>query len=518
MRALRWLGSAVALVVVVLLTTSACSTLPSLEDRSVSHAFRDTGDTRLGQLIEPQVREHPGVSGIHALPDALDAYAARLLLAQSAERSLDIQYYLWNLDRTGTMLFDALRAAADRGVRVRLLLDDNRTQGLDDVLAALDAHPNIEVRLYNPFVQRSWRVFGWLSDFRRLNRRMHNKSFTADNQATIVGGRNVGDGYFAAAPDGALMYTDLDVLAIGPVVSEVSADFDRYWASQSAYPVSLLLPEAEAGTLERLAQAAAEQAIGPHAVDWLGELGRREFSQRFFAGELDFEWAPTRMVSDDPAKGIGSAPVEALLPEQLRAAVGVPERELDLISPYFVPTAAGVEVFEGMVERGVRVRILVNSLESTDVEIVHSGYAKRRRPLLEAGITLYETRGSDAREEELTTGSVGSSASSLHAKTFAVDRSRIYVGSFNFDPRSANLNTELGFVIESPTLADRLETVFDQRVPEFAYQVHLDEDGDLYWTAREEGETVRYDTEPGTSFWQRFMVKLMSWLPIEGLL
>jgi putative cardiolipin synthase len=204
----------------------ACSTLPSLENRSHSTALLDTGTTRLGRAVSPLVDAHAGRSGIHPLPDAHDAFAARVLLAQAAERTLDAQYYIWHNDMTGTLLFEALHAAADRGVRVRLLLDDNRTSGLDTTLAALDAHPNIEVRLFNPFVVREPRLFGFITDFSRANRRMHNKSFTADNQETIIGGRNIGDEYFDAAEG--FVFVDLDVMAVGPVVKDVSNAFDRY--------------------------------------------------------------------------------------------------------------------------------------------------------------------------------------------------------------------------------------------------------------------------------------------------
>ncbi|WP_049053995.1 phospholipase D-like domain-containing protein, partial [Achromobacter xylosoxidans] len=209
-------------------------------------------DTPLGRAITPLAAGHPGKSGIHALADAHDAFAARMMLARTAQRSLDVQYYIWHDDMTGTMLMEALHAAADRGVRVRLLLDDNGTSGLDTVLAAMDAHPNIEVRLYNPFAVRWPKAIGYLTDFRRLNRRMHNKSFTADNQATIVGGRNIGDEYFGAAEG--VLFSDLDVLAVGPVVQDVSSDFDRYWASQSAYPVAGLLKPAGPDQLAALAR------------------------------------------------------------------------------------------------------------------------------------------------------------------------------------------------------------------------------------------------------------------------
>jgi len=241
-----------------------CSTLPSLDNRTASTAIFNTGNTKLGRAISPLVKSHPGKSGIYPLPDARDAFAARALLARAAERTLDLQYYIWHGDLSGTLLLNAVREAADRGVRVRLLLDDHGTSGIDTTLAALDSHPNIEVRLFNPFVIRKPRGINYLFDFFRLNRRMHNKSFTADNQVTIIGGRNVGDEYFGAT-DG-LLYVDLDVLAVGPVVSEMSKDFDRYWASESSYPVAGLLPAVSPAEIAELASAASLIKDDPEAI------------------------------------------------------------------------------------------------------------------------------------------------------------------------------------------------------------------------------------------------------------
>jgi cardiolipin synthase C len=497
---------------------SGCNPLPSLENAKSSAACPNTAGTPLGAAVAPRVEAHPGCCGIHALPNAFDAFAARMLLAQVAERSLDAQYYIWHADLTGTMLFQALRAAADRNVRVRLLLDDNRTVGLDRVLAALDSHPNIEVRLFNPFRQRKFRVFGYLSDFSRLNRRMHNKSFTADKQATIIGGRNIGDEYFDAAAAGTLTFSDLDVLAVGPVVDEVSSDFDRYWASASSCPAGRVLAPATPKALADLAAAAAAIERDPAAAAYLQAIENSRFVGELLEGSLTFEWAPTRVVSDDPAKGLGRAKPESLILRKLMDIVGEPVRELDLVSPYFVPTAAGVDTFAAMAKRGAQIRILVNSLAATDVRAVHSGYAKRRKALLEAGVTLYEMRLVPADTADKGSGVLGSSASSVHAKTFAVDRSRIFIGSFNFDPRSANLNTELGFVIESPELAAKLAEMFDSVIPAAAYRVHLSNTGKLYWTEQRDGREVRHDTEPGTSVWQRAAVTVLSWLPIEWLL
>jgi cardiolipin synthase C len=492
--------------------------LPSLDGRSVSTALADTHDTRIGRGVAPLVAAHPGTAGVYALPYAHDAFAARMLLARSAERSLDVQYYIWRGDLTGTLLLEALRSAADRGVRVRLLLDDNNTAGLDGRLAALDSHPCVEVRLFNPFPVRSPRTIGYLMDFSRLNRRMHNKSFTADNQVTIIGGRNVGDEYFDAG-GGPLAFVDLDVLAIGPIVREVSSDFDRYWSSASAYPTASLLPESPPGALEELAAAALRLEHEPRAAAYMDTIRASAVIVELVAGTLQFEWAPARMVSDDPAKGLGQVPPERLLPEQLREIIGDPSSELDIVTPYFVPTASGAASLANLAQRGVRVRVLVNSLAATDVTAVHSGYVKHRKFLLESGITLYEMGlTAPAGVESRRAGPFGSSRSSLHAKTFAVDRERVFVGSFNFDPRSSNLNTELGFVIESGALARRMSALFDQAIPASAYQVCLSETGDVYWTESCEGKVVRHGVEPRTTVPRRVLVWFLSLLPIESLL
>lgn len=503
------------------LLLSACSSLPSLSGRSESHALTDTADTRLGRAVAAQVAAHPGKSGIHPLYDSHAAFAARALLAQTAERSLDVQYYIWHEDTAGTLLFEALHAAAERGVRVRLLLDDNNTAGLDQTLSALDAHRNIEVRLFNPFVMRSPRWLGYISDFSRLNRRMHNKSFTADNQVTIVGGRNVGDEYFGAN-DG-MLFVDLDVLAIGPVVQEVSEDFDRYWASHSSYPLATLVPPADAETLARRAAAAAQAGQESMATTYLASVRESPFMRELAARRLPLEWATARVISDDPAKGLGQAAPEAQLPEKLRQIIGEPAGSLELVSPYFVPTASGARALAAVSHRGVRIRVLTNSLEATDVKVVHAGYAKRRKELLEAGVTLYELRRQSPparKRKPLRDGSArfSSSASSLHAKTFSVDSSRIFVGSFNFDPRSAHLNTEMGISIDSPLLARRISAIFDSSVRANSYQVQLSESGELYWIEQHNGMQIRHDTEPGTGFWQRLGIRFMSLLPIEWLL
>ena len=328
-----------------------CGGLPSLVNRTESTAIFNTGDTKLGRAISSLVESHPAKSGIYPLPDAQDAFAARALLAQAAERTLDLQYYIWHGDMSGTLLFNAVRDAAERGVRVRLLLDDHGTSGIDTILAALDSHPNIEVRLFNPFVIRKPRSINYLFDFFRLNRRMHNKSFTADNQATIIGGRNVGDEYFGAT-DG-LLYVDLDVMAVGPVVSEMSKDFDRYWASESSYPVAGLLPAVSPAEIAEIASAASLTEEDPAAIAYINAIRNSSFVRELGEKKLALQWAATGMISDDPAKGLGLAPPEELLPQKLREIIGEPQTKVDLVAPYFVPGAEGTDAFVDLAKGGL---------------------------------------------------------------------------------------------------------------------------------------------------------------------
>jgi cardiolipin synthase C len=496
---------------------TGCTSLPTRNAVSTSTAFVDTADTRLGRAISPLVAAHRTESGIHPLRDGRDAFAARILLTEAAERSLDVQYYIWRGDVSGTLLLEALRAAADRGVRVRLLLDDANTSGLDPTFAALSSHPNIEVRLFNPFLHRNRRVLDYATSFSRITRRMHNKSFTIDNQVTIVGGRNVGDEYFGGP--NAVSFEDLDVIAVGPVVHEVSSAFDHYWASDSSYPLDRVVPPA-APTLEsEKAPVTLDVQRGATALAYSSAVRNSPFAHDLIQGTVALEWAPTRMLCDDPEKGLGRAKPEVLLAQKLRAIFSEPTSEVELVSPYFVPASWGTEFLVGLAEHGVRIRILTNSLEATDVPAAHAGYMRRRKRLLEAGIALYELRRSSAGVASAQDiGSHSRPGSSLHAKTFAVDRARVFVGSFNFDPRSAELNTEMGFVIDSPSLAQKIADTFDVDIPERAYEVVLSSTGQLVWIEHVAGKLVRRETEPGSTFWQRTKVRLLSVLPLEWLM
>ncbi|RUO34921.1 phospholipase D family protein [Aliidiomarina soli] len=514
MRPIRWLG----LGVVTLIVLIACSSLPALDDRSDSFAYpvSVTQSTAIGQSIADEVAAHPQQSGILTLPQAQDAFAARLLLASAAERSLDVQYYIWRNDKTGQLLMQSLYDAAQRGVRVRLLIDDLNSGPIEDKLVALNQHASIEVRLFNPFAIRGPRSLGFITDFARANRRMHNKSFTADNQVTIIGGRNVGDDYFSGA-DGVL-FADLDALAIGEVVTDVSTDFDGFWNSQSAYPLELLTsPVSSAQKASTIATLFENEEA---ATLFMQSIQDRELFNQMLDGEVPLEWAQTRMVSDDPRKALGTVDEDQLLTYALRDIMGKPEASIYLVSPYFVPTLTGVETLEEMAARGVEIHILTNSFAATDVAIVHSGYAKWRQRLLQSGIRIYEMRPSVVEPDNGNPDipRFASSASSLHAKTFAIDGERVFIGSFNFDPRSAALNTELGFVIESETLAQQTADIFASEVPFNAYELRLAPSGRMYWLERNPGHHQRHDTEPDSTLLQRASVRFFSWLPIDWLL
>ncbi|MCG6920947.1 MAG: phospholipase D family protein [Acidobacteria bacterium] len=500
-------------LLVVACAAVACTSPPPPEARIVTHVLDDTDDTRLGRAVAPPVSAHPGEAGIHALAHPHDAFAARALLADAADKAIDAQYYMWHGDITGTLLFEKLWRAAERGVRVRLLVDDNNTAGLDGTLAALDSHPNLEVRLYNPLTHRRVRALSYALSPRRMNRRMHNKSLTVDNQATVVGGRNVGDEYFGASQG--MVFTDLDVLGLGPVVREVSTEFDRYWNSPSAVPAAGLLPEASAEDVRRLESRFASIRSDPEAEEYLRALRERRLVKQLLEGRLTLEWTQAQVVSDDPAKTLDTERRNdlLLLPRMLEL-MERPLKTMDLVSPYFVPMEDGTAIFQELARSGVRVRVLTNSLAATDVSAVHAGYAKRREALLEAGVQLFELQRAPGAAEG-DRGLWGSSSASLHAKTFAVDGARAFVGSFNFDPRSARLNTEMGVVIESPALARGLAEWFDTRVPLLAYEVKRTGDGDLYWVERTESGEKRYDTEPGAGFFLRSWVGFLSLLPIE---
>ncbi|HJD44480.1 MAG TPA: phospholipase D family protein [Candidatus Paenalcaligenes intestinipullorum] len=513
---------ALALGVVLLFSLSSC-TLSALEARESSHAYSldMVKDTRLGKSFIHQMEAKPGLSGMRELDDAQEAFAIRALLTRLAEKSIDVQYYIWRNDITGMLLLKQLHEAAERGVRVRLLIDDNGIKDLDGVLALLNNHPNLEVRLFNPFSIRFFKPLNYLTEFGRLNHRMHNKSFTVDNLATIVGGRNIGDEYFGAT-DQEVLFADLDVLAVGAVAQDVSADFDRYWASPLSYPIDQLVKPKHLAPPSILEIDEIAKPNPDRTQRYVAALKQSDFAQALVSQQVPLEWVKVEMVSDDPSKAEGMAQDEQLLTYQLGRAIGEATEHVDLISPYFVPTKVGVENFSRLVnDRNIQVRVLTNSYDATDVAVVHAGYVKRRKDIVREGVELYELKkqSPDNLIKKKVSPFGSSSGSSLHAKTFTIDDQRVFIGSFNFDPRSAHLNTELGFVIQSPALAQRIRRIFTEQVPESSYRIQLNEKNKVIWAEKDhEGNEIIHTTEPGTGFWSRVWVGFLSKLPIEWML
>lgn len=452
---------------------------------------------------------HPGQSGVQLLDDGPAALAVRLLLVRRARISIDIQYYIWRDDVSGRLLLDELAAAAARGVKVRLLLDDFGCAAIEQLAASL---PGLEVRLFNPGRLRRLRWLNALFDFPRLNRRMHNKSLTVDGIATVIGGRNIGDEYFDASHPA--LSADLDVLAIGAIAAAMTADFQRYWDCAAAVPLAQLmqplarLPPALPSPQRDLFLAAADGDVTHAMVD----------------EARDFDWADVRMLSDPPAKIAGAAAEDTLLLPRLLAALGPVRRRLLLVSAYFIPTAQGAALLGGLAGQGVRVDVLTNSLLSNNVALVHAWYAPWRQRLIAAGVKLWEMRGAAGHRARLglvprrlrrngdPTSFFRSSASALHAKTFIADGRFLFVGSMNFDPRSWRLNTELGFLIDSPALASRLETALDASLPHFAWAVEAS-GGRLAW--REDDRLIQ--PEPGTNLAIRTLFRALGQLPLGHL-
>jgi len=530
MRVANWLMAAG--VIVMSMLGAGCANLPPRPAQPPTQALAladsaDTADTALGRALAPRLAQHPGESVFYPLTAGADAFAVRLALARTAQRSLDLQYYIFDADDTGLTLLAEVMAAADRGVRVRLLLDDLHTDGQDQALAALDAHPNVEVRLFNPFANRGVRMFEFATDFRRVDRRMHNKSMTADNQLTVVGGRNIGDAYFAAKSD--VDFSDLDLLAAGPVVPQVSAVFDDYWNAEATYPLATLAkPQSDAETVafqQRVRQYLDDRKVKLRATPYGKTVLESGVIRAIQQEALPAYWGRATVIADRAAK-------VTLPPEDdsthaipaLTKVLGSAQHDLTLVTPYFVPGDAGMAWLTGLQQRGVQVHILTNSFGATDVSAVHAGYAPRREALLRAGVLLYELKPSayaEMAKEKKGHGMGGSSRASLHAKTYMVDRRLLFIGSLNLDPRSARLNTEMGIVVDSAPLCDMLGKRLDDALLDAAYQVVLLPDPQtgnlqLAWITREDGVLRTYTSEPDMSTWNRIGQGFMRLLPVES--
>lgn len=487
-----------------------------------SHAFDQPGSTPLGQAYA-RLLDATGASAFHLLVSGPDAFAARASLAEAAQRTLDLQYYIVTHDASSTVLLEAAVRAARRGVRVRLLVDDLNVGRHESHLASLAGESNIEVRLFNPFSQRGGpglpQLLEWMADG-RLNRRMHNKLWIADGAVAVMGGRNLGDAYFNVSPD--RDFADLDVLAAGPVVGAMGRSFDRYWNSEAAVPIASIGRPLDAAALETARADMAARADRFRDSEYVRALRRTAFGGLVRTGGVPVVVAPAQVLDDlpDDARTPEVRPASAIFP-QLRRSIEGAQKEVILVSPYLVPTPPGVEVLCGVARRGVRMRVLTNSLASTDVPVVHSAYARYRSQLLACGITLHELRPRGSRDAMARLGL--SSGASLHTKAMVVDGETVFLGSMNLDPRSRLLNTEVALRIESRELGRQLTGLFDDAVrPDQVFRVELAEPGNaagsLHWDSLENGLPVRYLRDPLASPWRRWLATLLGAFAPEAFL
>ena len=453
---------------------------------------------------------HP--SRVYLLSDGPEALYARLDLIDRAQSTLELQYYLWHADEAGAVLAERMLAAADRGVRVRVLLDDIDLDGRDAGLLAFDSHPRIEVRLFNPF-RRGWaRPLEWLTRFSQLNRRMHNKALVADDRRCIVGGRNIGNEYFGLDPK--IAFNDLDVVVDGPVAEDVRKSFDAYWSNKRAHAVREV---AEPGSALASGPGAFRSALGLLAAKGMDVLMRQDQAE---APPADQPWnrdaaqASARLLADAPGKSWSRRGRRRSLATALGQAMASAESEVLIVSPYFVPRKRVLAKLTGLAGRGTRVRVLTNSLASNDVIMVHAGYAPKRPALLRAGVGLFELKPDGGQLRRSGKAKIqfrpSEGRASLHAKLFIIDRRTVFIGSFNLDPRSARLNTEMGILVDCPALAEEA-AIFAESLMAEANEVGL-ENGRLFW--KDEDGVVTTE-EPHAGLGLRLLVSLIGWLPIE---
>jgi cardiolipin synthase C len=507
----------------------ACSSMRSDFVKRPSKALPPTTNTPGARYVHAEVDQHLDKSGFRLLTLSNNALMSRIALTDHAQHSIDLQYYIFDNDATGRLVAQHLLAAADRGVRVRLLLDDINVHNEVDMLDALNAHPNIKVRLFNPFHTRDpsflSKTTQFLLDAHRLNRRMHNKSFIVDGNVAIVGGRNIGDAYFDAGND--TNFRDLDLIAIGPVVKEASHAFDEYWNCDAATPVTAFRGKrASHYDLAKLrvdlghdARAFAQSDYAQATLDKLPDGPSADRPGAWF-------WGTATLVADQPAKiDAESARDEHSLRigPQIKSMIDQAQQDVLLISPYFVPGDSGARYLTGLASRGVSVKVLTNSLASTDEAAVHAGYSRYRRALLEGGVQLYELRPA-AGVEQPATAKGTSSGVSLHAKAIVVDQRLVFVGSMNLDQRSKLLNTEMGIIVDCPQLAEAVTQFFDTAtLPSTAYHVVLTphdspHGGRMQWLASDGGKPLVYHHDPEASIKRRLEVDMLKLMPIEGML
>jgi putative cardiolipin synthase len=550
------------LCLLLLYLLNGCAAIPYDYPRLVSSALYRPEGTSLGKEIQAQAITHPGASGFYLLPTGVDAFAARTLMIGRAEKTLDLQYYIFHDDLLGKFVYDRLLAAADRGVRVRLLLDDwHQTPETDWLLATMASHPNIEVRLFNPFGthRRTFlpRVLRMVFGPQRLRGRMHNKAFIADNSVAIVGGRNIGAEYFGASEE--FNFYDVDILAVGPIARGVRATFDDHWNCVLSVPISALVSRRptpdDLKSVRR--DLETQRECLKKSTYWL-KVQASEVQKRINAGTTPLVWGQAEVLADHTLKCIDpdDSSQAAKMTQKLKGILAGAQSELLMVTPYFVPGQAGMRLLRQMRGRNLTIKIITNSFLSSDAPLAQIGYMRYRKDLLRAGVELYEMKptlvqiqhdqerrqfGGDFRRLcssfiqgggaliqhgasriQIGGSSVqygGSSRGALHAKTFVLDRQTVFVGSFNFDPRSMKLDTQNGIVIHSPVLANQAAYLFYQGIsPARTYRVTLLGNDDLVWITEDNEREVRYYREPLSRFWPRLTLKCLSWLTPELLL
>lgn len=499
----------------LLLLLSGCASAPFDYPKTPSHVVPASSHTRMGEFAVQWSQEHGDNSGFVALRSGNDALGARLRLIEAAQQTIDAQYFLLKNDEAGGLFVGKLLEAADRGVRVRLLIDDIFTPGLDSELSLFNHHPNVEVRMFNPLSRQGLKYVNMMWDFGRANRRMHNKSFTVDGSVSIIGGRNIADEYFEIKPE--VEFDDFELLALGSVVGEIAAVFDLFWNNDMAVPMEAFDADYDPQELEqwrRVMNAVVAGAVDTVYARALESPLLRDISE----GRVEPMVAPAYVVTDDPEKLVQAVGAEEhqSLAQELGRWFDRSQREIIIITPYFVPGKQGVETITEWLKRGVRVVVVTNSLASTNHVPVHSGYARYRKQLLQAGAELYEVKA----DAVLDKGELGTSADSrtLHTKAVVFDRAVLFIGSLNFDPRSIDINTEMGVFIESVPAADGLAKSVMEDVVDSTYWVELDDRQNLVWNYRGVEPEQQLEKEPNTSWWRRFVAGFYGILPIEGQL
>lgn len=483
-----------------------------------------TDSTDLVAAISEQNEIHPDLSGYHPIVTGANAFASRSILTSMATRNIDAQYYIWHNDQAGQLLLKDLWDAAERGVIVRLLLDDfNNSAKFDQHLLRFASHPNIAVRIINPLMYRKFQTLNFVTGLPRINRRMHNKSMTFDKQITIIGGRNIGDEYLSN--DKNSQFADLDVLLIGKVVADIDNSFASYWSAPISFDIQTLATLDKGETtdfLEGLDKLRAdEKNNSKSSLDvYKTAIEDSSIDSDLINKRVPFRWTDMQFLSDDVGKLTKTVPANTNLVHQLRTLLGSPTKRLTIISSYFVPTKDGVNTLVELAEAGIDIKILTNSFDATDVTAVHSGYSQWRPSLLRAGVKIYELKStaSEEKRENKLWKARSQSSTSLHAKTFAVDDYQVFIGSYNVDPRSANINTEMGVIINDEELAKQLHSALSDELLGQAYEVKLLENGSLQWHTVEAGEKVVYDSEPRVDISDHVWLAIMSWLPIDWLL